>query len=486
MKTARRLELWLQRLIAAYQDRRLKPRDRRYTNLTHMRRPTQMYAISLKLGVRNIAAVIIGHREDVANGTAHAVRVDSLEELADFSEGADKFFGTEDLRSDKRSDFPYLFPEFGVAQQGCMSLGASVRRAGHLRLKRGTFDVGQMTALQVLPPGALWDVTYRGPLPEPKAILLRLGRPRQRRTLPKTPTPDRPEQPRPAPASLAYAAFPEPLVWFGVPPFPSIKDRILQRLWLPTHRQRLLFRARVGGIETLVYDNSLILAVSEDRRLARATINQVFAVLSRSGVESGAVSDFELLEVTQFESESGEIKGSSGAVTPRNRLLDVPSVNRLAQVSLRLPEETMEPLLALADECCRDHGQAVASLRLLNAATLFSRESYTEAFVTAWSLVETSIGRDFESFWAGQGRSKAAIRDMDWKASEQIDLLIAIGHLDQSLGLRIHALRKRRNAIVHDLADATEKDALGCREVAAIRTPLPVFPEKLRAQVVLL
>jgi hypothetical protein len=215
-------------------------------------------------------------------------------------------------------------------------------------------------------------------------------------------------------------------------------------------------------------------------------MNQVFAVLSRSNVESTAVSDFELLEVTQFDAESGDIKGSRSAVTPRNRLLGMPGTEKLAEVSLRLPEEAMEPLLALADQCSGDRDQAAASLRLLSAGTLFRRESYTEAFVTAWSLIETSIARDFKTLWASQGRSKTSIRELDWTASQQIDLLLAVGILDRRLGEQIHALRKRRNDIVHELADATKEETLRCIEVAAVRTPLPAFSVALRPQAVLL
>lgn len=146
----------------------------------------------------------------------------------------------------------------------------------------------------------------------------------------------------------------------------------------------------------------------------------------------------------------------------------------------------MEPLLALADQCSRDGDQAAASLRLLSAGTLFRRESYTEAFVTAWSLIETSIARDFKAFWVNQGRSKSSIRQLDWSASQQIDLLLAVGILERRLGKRIHALRKRRNHIVHELVDATREETLRCIDVAAGRTPLPAFARKLEAQVVLL
>jgi len=101
-------------------------------------------------------------------------------------------------------------------------------------------------------------------------------------------------------------------------------------------------------------------------------------------------------------------------------------------------------------------------------------------------LIETAIERDFEAFWLGRGRSKTAVGEMDWKASQKIDLMIAVGSLDPALGEQIHGLRKRRNAIVHDLTDATDEEADDCISVASAVTPLPKFPQVLKPKMVFL
>ena len=484
---AKALETWLRSLIAAYQDRSSRPRDRAYSNLTRMPAPTQLYAITLQQGRRNAAVVTLAHDKKVENLHCIAVRVDSVQELAEFSEIADDYFGTDGLVRQDAIGRRIILPPLGVAEQACIAL-ADLSRTTHayMRPTPGRFEVGSMEAIQVMPPAALWRVRYRLPFPEPRSVLLDLGSRTRRRATASAPVVAPPPQQVKEPSATAYAAFAEPLIWFGPPPHPSSKDRILQRVQLPTQTQRLLHGGQVGGIETLVYSNGLVLAVTDDRSVARSTINQIFGVLSRSGVQSLALPDFELIEVTQFEAESGDIKGSRSVVTPRNRLLGPPTQDRTTQISRSLPEEIVRPLLDLADRCTREHDQRVASLRLLNAVTLLDHQFHTEAFVTAWSLIETSIERDFEAFWRGQGRSKTAIDQMDWKANQQVDLLIAIGNLDANLGEQIHDLRKRRNAIVHDLADATEQEALSCVDVASAMTPLPRFSEVLEPQMVFL
>lgn len=485
---ARTFERWLRALIAAYQDRRLKPRDRSYSNLSRMPRPTQMYAIILKQGVTSVAVVIVSHRKEARNGVALAVRLDSIQELAEFSEIADDYFGTSDLVPEDRSRGRVFQPPLRVAEQACIAL-AELRRSGQ-RLSeppRGSFRVESTQPLRVLPLAALWRVRCRGPFPEPRSVLLALGNRPRRPTAPAAaPVAASAAQPTVQVLPVSYAAFTEPLIWFGPPPYPSPRDTILERLWLPQYPQRLLHRALVGDIETLVYNNGIILTVTDNRRVAQSTINQVFAVLSRSGVVCFALPALELIEVSRFNAESGEIGGYHSMATPRNRLLGMPTPDSSTQLSYFLPEDIVATFLELADRCVKDHDLAVASLRLLSAVTLYRRQVYTEAFVTGWSLIETAIERDFEAFWLGRGRSKTAVGEMDWTASQKIDLMIAVGGLDPALGEQIHGLRKRRNAIVHELTDATEEEALDCINVASAMTPLPRFSEVLKPKMVLL
>ncbi len=450
-----------------------------------MSRPTQVYAVTLRHRGATAAVLAITHRMDAENGLARAVEVASIEELAEFSEGADEDFGTRALVRKVPGDDRILFPDMGVAEQACLALADLWRSGQDRRLERGAFEVEMMAAIQVSPPGSLWRVRYRLPYPDPITVLARLGTARTRQPAVALPVTAQATEATPA-TPACFAGFPEPLIWFGPPPYPSSKDRILQRPWYPPRVQRLLGRGAVRGIETLIYSNGLIVALTDERERARTTINQIFGVLSRSGMDVLALPDFELIEVTQFDRDSGAIGGSSAAVTPRNRIVGIPRVDRGTEMSYYLPEGVLERLFAVADETASDDERAVASLRLLNAVTLLRRQYYTEAFVTGWTLIETSIERDFEAFWLRDGRSKTAVAEMDWTVAQQVDLLTAVDIIDRSLGEQIQGLRKRRNAIVHDLADSTDKEAVHCVEVATARTPLPLISEGLSPLLVFL
>ena len=375
-RRARGLEAWLRELMAAYQDWRHRPRNREYSNLARMPRPTQMYAIALKHGSSYDAVVLVTHRKDVRNGRALAIKVDSLEELARFSEVADDFFGTAALQRSDDLAGRILLPQTGVAQQACTALAQAWRDCQRLpQPPRGSFQVGMQQLVQIVPPAALWQVVYRPPLPRARRALLALGTQRRPRTVTATSSPVPTERRATPQGAVAYAAFCQPLLWFGSPPCPSPQDRILGRPWFPERDQRLLHRRLVGHVDTLVYNTGLILAVADDRHVARSTINQVFGALSRSGVGMLAVSDFELIEVHDVDVESGALRSYHGALTPRNRLLDMPTRDRSPRISYCLSEEVVAPLVDLADCCARDRDGAVASLRLLNAATLLGRQS---------------------------------------------------------------------------------------------------------------
>lgn len=101
-------------------------------------------------------------------------------------------------------------------------------------------------------------------------------------------------------------------------------------------------------------------------------------------------------------------------------------------------------------------------------------------------FVEAALEREFRAFWQAQGRSKSTIDKMDWTANHQIDFLVAVGNLPQALGRKMHRLRRKRNAIVHDLREATHADAEECVDVAANTNPLPGPTEPLRPHHVLL
>ena len=65
------------------------------------------------------------------------------------------------------------------------------------------------------------------------------------------------------------------------------------------------------------------------------------------------------------------------------------------------------------------------------------------------------------------------IRKMDWTASQEIDLLLAVGYLTEPVARKAHKLRRKRNGIVHDLDDATSAEAAECAEFAAQLAELP-------------
>ncbi len=487
LRRARSLESWLGGLIAAYQDRNVRPRHRTFSNLTHLRKPTQMYAMSVRHGNGHLSAIVLAHRKQEPNGVCRAVSLDNLEELAKFSGSADDYFGTRDIVRDDQLPDVIVVPETGVAAQALLLLAASLR--SHLQpptISPGTFRVDQQRMLQTVPPGALWLTTYRKPLPSHREVLVALGRPPRRAPKAAVSAP----QPSPLPSSdsaEAFAAYAEPTVWFGQPPFPSTKERILSRATIWSIDEPLLHRGTIAGVETFVYNGGRVLAATKDASAAQATINQVFAVLDRSGVASQAVPLLELVSIGGFNRSDGTSKTSKATVTPRNRLLGMRDSDGIgAQTSLQLPEDVLKPLLELADACAQDHDMAQQSLRLLSATSLLRGGSHTEAFVSGWTLVERYLQRGFESFWAAQGRSGKAIKDMDWTAAQQADLLLAVGVLLPKVSAKVHALRKRRNAIVHDLQSASEAEATECIGVAAQLNPLPAFPKKLTPRMVFL
>lgn len=118
-----------------------------------------------------------------------------------------------------------------------------------------------------------------------------------------------------------------------------------------------------------------------------------------------------------------------------------------------------------------DSDKSEVALRLLSSFTLYWRAHYSEAFVAAWSLIERWIIARFKEYWTGKGTSRNKVKEKLrlWRASMEIDLLEAVGVIDDDTACKIHEMRQIRNRIVHDLAIPTKKQ---CDEVLIVADAL--------------
>lgn len=466
-------------MIECYQDIRRRPR-RRFSNLTRLARPTQMYAISVKGMPVDTMTVIVTHRPDAPNGEARAFALESLAELGDFAETADRLIGTDRIEMEKRLDFPLVTPEYRPAENACVTMANQIRPPRMASQERfvGAQMNGQML-LQSAPPGAYWWIRHRGKLPEARAFLAQVGEKRKPRGYAAQAVAESVPAPINVEPAPVYGAFSDPRLWIGDPPFRTARERILDTPSFVRQEGIFMSGGAVAGVPTYVYSNGLVLAASTNQVKARWVINQVFAALSRSGVPSFTVSDEELVTVSRFDPWKAKISGSSSAVVPRNKQLGILRDAVPTDIVLVMPGTVVPAILHCADECSRHTRLAILSLRRLDAFTLFHRRWFSETFVLSWSLIEAAIDDQFQQFWRGRDASKKKIDEMlnDWTASQKIDLLSATDVVDADTWRTLHTLRKVRNDIVHSLREATESEASECLRAAEQLNPVPAVAD---------
>ncbi len=482
IRRSRMMEAWLSELVRSFQDGRVRTRNLEYSNLTQLGRPTQIYCIAARQDEGWVASLVVSHATDVANGTVRAVTVSGdIGELAALADDIDRLLGMPNLGQQDLGD-RFVTRQITAGQHGLIALASRLRQPiGNIE---PGFRVGRMSAIGAGLRASLWLAEYRKPLPSRREVLVRMGSQPVQRARPEVARPHEPGAEQVERVPVGYAAQSYPPLWFGEPPFQSIHDVIRASPRWYEREERLLQHRPVAQVETYVYNSGLVLAETPDRVLAQFTINQVFGALTRSGLVSLAVREAELLTVTGFDPNSGNIGASQGMVTERNWLRG-PPIDGLARSVLLLPESVITELVVVADQCAQNQNYSKEAARLLSARTLLEQGSYTEAFVMGWSLIETSLERDFRAFWQGQGRSKSAIRDMDWTAAQQIDLLQAVGEINSADARRIHELRRKRNGIVHDLRDADRQETEHCIRIAAGLSPLPQLSQVLVPRIAL-
>jgi hypothetical protein len=487
LPTDRGLERWLASLVSTYQDPKAKTKHRRHSILTRLPRPTQAFGLAIGNQHRLVIAVLITHRRSQPNALTRAVRFDDVAHLAANAGLIDGWLGTERFSREKWiRDLPVAMSEESVGSRAAIFLSDNARGTAP-DIGPGEFFVGSQGSLQTTPPATLWIVHIRRPFPEPQRFLASLERAIVRkpsRSIPQTAVEGaaQPEKVR------AWAAYAEPSIWFGEPPYTPVEERIVgvrRPIRWQTER-RVVARRTIGAVDVLAYQTGLFAALADENSTARDVLNQVFAALHRSGTPSLAVFEEEMIEISDFDPASGAIRGSSNAVIPRN-WEDTPFLTPIFHHELlALPDSAAQQVLDVADVCQRDSHIAVASLRLAHAETSLRRGQTTEAFIMAWSLIESHYSRVFEDTWLRFGRSRSDIKKMDWASSQEIDMLIATGALTVTVGADIHRLRKLRNNLVHRLQNATRAQANECLKAARAALDLPATSAPLSPSRVLL
>lgn len=488
MKRLRKLEAWLKDVILTYQNSAIRPR-RRFTNLTSLQSPTQMSGVCARHSDHLTGVLLVTHEPALPNAKAKVLQLASLSELADFSEYADEFFGTAEITPKRSPDLAnFIRPEFRVGSRLCIQLANRIRQDHSSLLLNVGFQIGGQSNLLDENGAAIWDWKLKGPLPQPREVLVSLSIARtQDRKIQKMATKlskSKKDPKNDLPKLQIYGAFHEPAIWFGSPVFLTAKQRILDEPRFPEDDRFVLATGRVDNVPVSLTNDGLLVAFDADIARALNVINQIFAVLSRSGVPSFAVTQGELIKISRFNLLSGQIQSSQSAVIPRNAPDNWISLEtQLNSLALSLPNYAAKAAIESAERCASDDASSVISLRLYDALTLFRRESLSEAFVVAWSVIEAIMQRQFEDYWSAQGRSKSKIQDMDWKAGQQIDLLLATERIDSRQARDMHTLRKVRNKIVHELRDATKEEVTNCLETAHQYASLESLPNLEMKQV---
>ena len=134
-------------------------------------------------GSCHVGVILIAHDGDAPNGFTRAVSVDDIATLAEFASQADSTLGVGTFHAEHTLD-GFLFPSFGLAEQACINL-ADYLSTQPAKLSGGEFTAGSRMWMQTSPPAALWNVTYRSPLPDPVSVLSNISAPKTRRQRPQ-------------------------------------------------------------------------------------------------------------------------------------------------------------------------------------------------------------------------------------------------------------------------------------------------------------
>jgi len=451
-----------------------RPAELRYSNLESFDEPTQVYAISLGVAGGFVSIVDVVHDPTRATGVTEAFVAEGIDDLTSSLDARSAEFAAS--RLPVQYEFPELAPSYSYTEE--LALGLSVGKNYESLLATapdGEWQVVSRTVVQTVPNGSRMVVIRKPPLPTPSVVLEMLGGSIIAEAQPPT-TPSLQLVPV---LEAALAAYADPPVRFGEPPFPSASDLLrgtTRERHLQTIDDDIICRGEVGGVELLVSRKCRVVARTTDRIAGRAAINQFMAVLGRSGLSQLAVNDDDLLEVSNLDPESGQMGSWNGrALLERNDRFGLSFRSPRYTNCYLVSAEEAQVVLRAASDCAASTVDSVRSLRLFDAVTLFYRGHATEAFIVAWSIIEDWVEDKFMSYWRSKSRPNRRIREslLNWTAAQRIDLLLAGGVVEPHDFGVIDDLRSRRNKVVHDLQTASDEDAKVCVNTAVMLCRLP-------------
>jgi hypothetical protein len=130
----------------------------------------------------------------------------------------------------------------------------------------------------------------------------------------------------------------------------------------------------------------------------------------------------------------------------------------------------MEQTINFADWILSYKDLQMDMVLLFDGFTLEYKGAYSAAYLYAWMMIETFLGKIWNEYVDSSNRStkdKKTLKDHNrWTTYQHIEMLSAVNKMNAATRDLMHKLRHKRNSIVHDRHEVNQGEAHQCLLVA--------------------
>jgi hypothetical protein len=261
---------------------------------------------------------------------------------------------------------------------------------------------------------------------------------------------------------------------------PGKHSQELQAPTTPRRRVVKLIHQIPTGEKILISDDGFVGVFDTDKKSARHLLNTIFATAITYGIGSEILTSFDICKFVYDRVHGSILIGYSNGPSERTMFAfqrDDPREKlfhhwRVYKSRTGYHPDVIKKIFNTVSDYIKNPTIRQDLILLLEGYTLYYREAYRGAYLYGWMLVETFLSKFWEEYVKSLKRSqndKVSLMDnRSWTSYHHIEMFSALEKMSPVVRNLLHALRKKRNHLVHEKMDPDKEEAFECLNLAAI------------------
>jgi len=257
-----------------------------------------------------------------------------------------------------------------------------------------------------------------------------------------------------------------PFLWIGEPPKLTLQQR-LRGIVFPSELRKIVQEVEISSVKTLIFNDGLIFAQTENKKLALKIINLIATSMLINGISVFVSRELDLIEATfnragYFTHMRGKTLSSRVEVAFKPEELQ----ERILSVKIGgesiVNENKFLKVIKTVKKLSMNEELSTLAIALLEAYTYLVTGSYREAFVCGWGIIEYYIGMLWDNLIKERTdeHRRNKLKDPNYiNIDHTIEILSLLDLISKDKYENLMRLKRIRNKVIHKLYEPSAKEA---------------------------